>query len=189
LQRGADEKLGSWHSKRDWIRNLGKASSEDFEIAIICTLPIKLAAVSLLFNEFWDEDGAGDPNTYMTGRIGKHNVVLASLIGVGKISAAATAASFRARYASLWLALLVGIYGGVPRADHDEILLGDVVISRTIVPYSFGKKFPDKFMCKDTIKDNLGKPNKDINNLLATFQTKLDLEWLKQRTATFLKQL
>ena len=58
---------------------------EDFEIAIVCALPLEYDAVSLLFDEFWDGEGdqygraAGDVNYYTTGCIGKHNVVLALL--------------------------------------------------------------------------------------------------------------
>lgn len=30
---------------------------EDFEIAIICALPLEYNAVALLFDEFWDRNG------------------------------------------------------------------------------------------------------------------------------------
>ncbi len=58
---------------------------EDFEVAIICALPLEYDAVSFLFDEFWDGDGdpygraTGDRNTYTTGRISSHNVVLTLL--------------------------------------------------------------------------------------------------------------
>lgn len=55
---------------------------------------------------------------------------------MGKSNAAAAAASFRSSYNSVELALLVGVCGGVPRVGgfiEDEILLGDVVISRAVV--------------------------------------------------------
>ena len=80
---------------------------EEFEIALICALPLEYNAVSLLFDEFWDEDGdhfgraAGDPNNYTTGRIGKYNVVLALLPHTGKVNAASTAASVRSSYTGL----------------------------------------------------------------------------------------
>jgi nucleoside phosphorylase len=171
---------------------------EDFEIVVICGLPLELNAVSLLLDELWDEDGddygrsPGDVNHYITGRIGKYNVVLALLSHMGKLHAASAATSIRSSYGSVRLALLVGICGGVPRAangEDDEILLGDVVISRTIVQYDFGRLYPDRFIRKNTLGDNLGKPNKDIRNLLITLETDVGLERLQRRTAYFLKQL
>ncbi|KAK5064345.1 hypothetical protein LTR84_000178 [Exophiala bonariae] len=171
---------------------------QDFEIAIICALPLEYDAVSLLFDEFWDDDGdqygraAGDDNSYTTGRIGKYAVVLALLPHMGKANAAGAAAGLRSSYSSLRLALLVGTCGGVPRVGHgenDEILLGDVVISKTVVQYDFGRKYPDKFVRRNTVKGNLSKPNKDIRNLLVTFETDFGRDWLQEKTTHFLKEL
>ncbi|KAI9867914.1 MAG: hypothetical protein M1813_007736 [Trichoglossum hirsutum] len=170
----------------------------DFEIALICAMPLEYSAVSLLFDEFWDEDGDpygradGDPNNYTTGRIRKYNVVLALLPHIGNIDAASAAASVRSSYTGLRLALLVGICGGVPRkgaGDNDEVLLGDVCISNAVVQWDFGRLYPDKFTRKDTVEDSLGRPNKDIRSLLATLKTDLGLERLQKRTAYHLKEL
>jgi nucleoside phosphorylase len=171
---------------------------EEFEFALICALTLEYNAVSLLFDEFWDEDGdrygraAGDPNTYTTGRIGKYNVVLVLLSHMGKVNAASAAASVRSSYTGLRLALLVGICGGVPKkgeAEDDEVLLGDVIISRTIVQYDLGRRYPHMFARKNTVEDNPGRQNKDIRGLLATLETELGLERLQQRTADHLKIL
>jgi nucleoside phosphorylase len=178
--------------------DLPPSRREDFEIVIICALPLEYNAVSLVFDEFWDEDGdqygraAGDVNSYTTGRIGKYNVVLALLSHMGKANAASAAASARSSYGGVRLALLVGICGGVPRAgngEDDEILLGDIVISKTIVQYDFGRQFPDKFMRKDTVEDILSNPNKDVRNLLVTFETDRGRDRIQERTVYFLKQL
>ncbi|KAK0762493.1 hypothetical protein N5P37_005309, partial [Trichoderma harzianum] len=167
-----------------------------FDIAIICALPLEYDAVSLVFDEFWDEEGdiyrraAGDENTYTTGRIGKFNVVLVLLSSVGKISAASAAASVRWSYPCLRLALLVGICGGLPRAQNgEEILLGDVIISNTIVQYDFGWQYPNEFVHKRTSKDDTSAPNNDIRNLLTSFSTRHRRTQLQRRTATFLRQL
>ncbi|OWT42405.1 kinesin light chain 3 [Pochonia chlamydosporia 170] len=168
---------------------------EDFEIAIICALPLEYNAVALLFDERWDEYGDTfgkahrDPNTYTTGRMGKHNVVLALLSGMGKAKVAAAAASMRSSYGDLELVLLVGICGGVPHHGQGEILLGDVVISKRVVQYDFGRKYPDKFLRKDTIEDNLSKHDKNIRNFLALFDTDNGKETVQERTAHFLSQL
>ncbi|KXX74715.1 Aminodeoxyfutalosine nucleosidase [Madurella mycetomatis] len=168
---------------------------EDFQIAIICALPLEYDAVSLLFDQFWDEDGEqygrapGDTNTYTTGRIGKYDVVLALLPNMGKAAAAAAAASVRSSYPGLKLAFLVGICGGVPGAGADEALLGDVVISKTVVQHDLGRQFPNAFVAKNTVEDNLGRPNKDIRSLIASFETELGRERLQQKAGEYLKGL
>lgn len=167
----------------------------EFEVAILCALPLEYNAVAVLFDEFWDDDGdqygkaAGDPNTYTTGRIGNYNIVMALLPHIGKTNAASAAASMRSSYGGLRLALLVGVCGAIPRSQDSEILLGDVIISKTIIQYDFGRQYPDRFIYKNTTEDNLSRPNKDIRSLLATFETDRGLERLEQRTAYFLKQL
>lgn len=168
---------------------------EDFEIGIICALPLEYNAVSLIFDEFWDEDGdpygraAGDHNNYTTGRIGKYNVVLALLSHMGKTNATSAAHSLRLSYSGLRFVFLVGICGGVPRVGAEEILLGDVVISKTIVQYDFGRRYPDEFLRKDTVEDNVSKPNKEVRNLLVTLETDRGMELLYRRTTRFLKEL
>ncbi|UKZ68423.1 uncharacterized protein TrAtP1_009459 [Trichoderma atroviride] len=171
---------------------------EDFNVAVICAIVTEYNAVCQIFDEFWDEEGdqygraEGDLNTYTTGRIGKHNVVLALLPHIGKSNAAAAAASFRSSYTHVELALLVGVCGGVPRVggyEEDEILLGDVVISRAVVQYDFGRKYPEKFIRKNTFEDNLGKATKNIQSLLKNFETDRGLSLLQSQTAQFLMQL
>ncbi|RSM13510.1 hypothetical protein CDV31_005808 [Fusarium ambrosium] len=168
---------------------------DEFEIAIICALPLEYDAVSYTFDEFWDQDGdqygraRNDPNTYTTGRIGSSNVVLALLSRMGKTSAASAAASISMSYSGLRMALLVGICGAAPRNGENEILLGDVVISSSVIEYDFGRQYPDKFIRKDTLQDSHGRPNKDIRSLLVTLETDRGLDRLEQGTVSFLREL
>jgi nucleoside phosphorylase len=168
---------------------------EDFEVAIICALALEYDAVSYVFDGFWDDDGdeygraQGDPNTYTTGRIGKYNVVLALLPHMGKANAASAAASMRSSYTRLRLVLLVGVCGGVPLDGHSALFLGDVVISQTVLQYDFGRQYPDGFVRKETIHDSLGRPNKDVRNLVAIFQTDRGQDKLQERTAHILQQI
>ncbi|KAM0553254.1 hypothetical protein ACHAPJ_007543 [Fusarium lateritium] len=146
---------------------------KSFRVAIICALPREADAVTLLFDRFWDEErdpygrADGDTNTYITGQIGEHHVVLAVLPNMGTNSAAAATASLRSSYSDLKLAILVGICGGVPRIDNFDAFLGDVIVSKTIVQYDYGRQYPGHFAVKNTIEDSLGRPNKDIRSLLA----------------------
>ncbi|KAI5460988.1 hypothetical protein BGZ63DRAFT_446076 [Mariannaea sp. PMI_226] len=161
---------------------------EDFEIAIICALPLEYDAVSLVLDDVWDEHGG--QNSYKAGRIGRHNVILALLSGIGKASAASTAASIRLSYRCLRLAFLVGICGGVPQTGATEILLGDVVISKGLVQYDFGRQYPQRFECKDGLEDSTSyRPDKDVRNQLRMFETTDGRRWLCKRTGDLLTQL
>ena len=156
------------------------ATRADFEIAVICALPIEADAVDALFDHHWDDDGPpydkarGDPSAYSTGAIGRHNVVLAHMPGMGKASAAAVAANCRASFPNIRLALIVGICGVVPfrpgsgeTAETAETVLGDVIVGDGVVQYDLGRRLPEQFERKDTLLDALGRPNIEIRALLA----------------------
>ncbi|KAL7932103.1 WD40-repeat-containing domain protein [Trichoderma chlorosporum] len=172
------------------------SSRDEFEVALICALPLEYNAVSLLFDEFWDENGdqygkaIGDPNTYTTGRFGNFDVVLVLLPNTGNVSAASATASLRSSYSGLRLVILTGTCGGVPFSGMgDEILLGDVVISRTVIQYDYGRQYPDDFKTRDTTEDILGRPNKDIRGLVAILETELAQVRLQKRAVAFLKHI
>ncbi|KAK4220954.1 kinesin light chain 3, partial [Podospora fimiseda] len=146
----------------------------DFEIAIICALTLEADAVEALFDRHWDDDGPPfdkairDSNTYSTGVIGRHNVVLAYMPTMGKANSAAVAANCRISFPNIKLAVLVGICGVAPFSlDGSEIILGDVILSDGIVQYDFGRQLSDRFVRKDTLLDSLGRPNTEIRSLLA----------------------
>ena len=171
------------------------ARREDFRIAIICALILEYDAISLIFDRFWDEDGdpygkaPGDTNQYTTGRIGKHDVVLVLLPNIGKPSAAGAAASFRSSYTRLELAFLVGVCGGVPYIGRDEVLRGDVVISKMVVQYDLGRQHPHRFETRDTIEESLGRPNKAIRGLITIFETEMGRARLQKKAAEHLQDL
>ncbi|KAH0526240.1 hypothetical protein TsFJ059_009590 [Trichoderma semiorbis] len=172
------------------------ASREDFEIAIVCALPLEYDAVCILIDEFWDEDGdqygkaTRDPNIYTTGRIGKHNIVLVLLPDMGKVGAASAAASLRLSFPELKLLLLTGICGGVPGpGTAKELVLGDVVLSTSVFQYDFGRRHGDKFVPKDTSTDSLGRPSKDIRSLLKICDTNRGRRQLEKQTAFYLEYI
>jgi nucleoside phosphorylase len=116
----------------------------DFEIAIICALPLEASAVGALFDKRWDDqtysEALRDSNAYSTGVIGYHNVVLVHMPNMGKIDAATAAAGLQASFQGIQLALVVGICGGAPFGNRlsEDILLGDVVISKGLIQYDLG---------------------------------------------------
>lgn len=150
------------------------ADRNGFEIAIICALTLEADAVEALFDETCDKFGrvyrkqSGDNNTYITGRIGQHNVVLCYLPGMGIGSVAGAAANLRVSYSHIRLALVVGICGDVPfPSSNTEIILGDVIISDSVSQYDFGRQYPDRFQRKSGVQETLDRPNQEIRSLLA----------------------
>ncbi|KAF6830821.1 pfs domain-containing protein [Colletotrichum plurivorum] len=95
---------------------------DSITVAIVCALRLEADAARALFGEHWDDDVAaslitpGDTNAYSMGRVGRHNVVLIHMAGMGKSSAATAAAYCKTSFPKVALALLVGICGGVPSA-------------------------------------------------------------------------
>ncbi|KAK2684397.1 hypothetical protein QWA68_016789, partial [Fusarium oxysporum] len=145
-----------------------------FELAIICALPLEADAIEALFDYYWDSNGppfgkaAHDTNSYLTGVIGCHNVVLVRMPGIGKAHAAAAASSCRASFPNVKIALVVGVCGVAPfKRNGEEIVLGDVVISEGIIQYDFGRRLPDQFVPKEGLLDSLGRPNQEIRGVLA----------------------
>ncbi|KAK1983101.1 hypothetical protein LZ30DRAFT_624045 [Colletotrichum cereale] len=169
---------------------------EDFQIAVICALPLEYDAVAFAFDEIWEEDGdrtanaPGDSTPYTTGRMGSHNVVLLLLPGMGKTNAAGAAARLQSSYTGIKLAILCGICGGVPfpRKD-DELLLGDVVISKSVLQYDLGRKHPDRFASKDTVEESLGRPSREVRTLVASFETHHGRSRLQHRASQVLEQV
>ncbi|KAL7763046.1 hypothetical protein ACKLNR_006404 [Fusarium oxysporum f. sp. zingiberi] len=98
----------------------------------ICALTTELNAAESLFDEEYDvtldAQAPGDNNRYSFGRMGKHDVVVASLPEYG-IGPAASVATYMLRtFPNIRPRLMVGIGGGAPSPKHD-IRLGDVVVS------------------------------------------------------------
>jgi nucleoside phosphorylase len=117
-------------------------SRQDYTIAWICALPLELAAS----RDVLDEEHArlpnqdGDDNTYVLGRIGRHNVVMASLPGPGRYgtnNAAIVWTNLKRSFSNIRATLVVGIGGGCP--SHADLYLGDVVVGTSVVQYDMGK--------------------------------------------------
>ncbi|KAK1585461.1 uncharacterized protein LY79DRAFT_671056 [Colletotrichum navitas] len=104
------------------------------------------------------------------------------------------AASLRSSFTGLGLAIVTGICGGVPNpGTGDEIILGDVIISRTVVQFDYGRQYPDRFIRRDirrdTLDDNLGRPNRYIRSLLSTFDTDRGRDGLQRGAAQAINRM
>lgn len=80
---------------------------------------------------------------------------------------------------------------GVPRYDQydDEILLGDIVISNSVVQYDLGRSYTDKFVRKDTLDGNLRGEIGYIRSLLRVLETEQGRDVLQLITARSLVKL
>ncbi|KLP03321.1 uncharacterized protein FFB20_02095 [Fusarium fujikuroi] len=158
-------------------------SRADFPLAIICALSFEADAIEAPFDPFdehWDcnvySKVPGDPNPYSTGRIGRHNVVLAYMPEAGKANGAAVATNCRLSFPHVKLAIVVRICGAVPfspgpRDAHHEIILGDVIVSQSVVQYDLGQQYSDSFEYKDANAEALGRPNIEIRSLLSKLKS------------------
>lgn len=167
-----------------------------FEIAIICALTIEADAVETLFDQYWDDEqsfgkATGDPNAYTTGFIGRHNVVLAHMPGMGKANAAVVAAHCQTSYPNIKLALVVGVCGAVPFVGNadTEIILGDIIISNGVIQYDFGRRLPERFVRKNTLLDSLGRPNLEIRALLGKLEGRRSRMMLNKKIVSHLAKL
>ncbi|KAJ4264362.1 hypothetical protein NW762_005560 [Fusarium torreyae] len=166
----------------DNIRLSLPASRADFQLALICTFAFGADAIEALFDDHWDCEtygkAPGDPNTYSTGRIGDHDVVLAYMPGVDKANAAAIASNCCSSFPNIKLAIIVGICGVIPfhPDTYDEIILGDVVVSQGIVQYYLGRDFPDQFEYEHMLKESIGRPNAEMRTLLSKLRSSKALE-------------
>jgi hypothetical protein len=170
-------------------------SREHFKVAIICALVRELDAVSVLLDERYQGSDygkvEGDWNVYRPGRIGHHYVVLFTM-GMGIRNAATAAAHLRTSYTHIEL-VLVGICGGVPflagRGGGTETVLGDVVISDSIVQYNYGRQYPNGFERKSDIRDQLSLPNRPIKTFLADLESHGALDELRSEMRYHLEVL
>lgn len=134
---------------------------EDYTVGWICALSTELAAATAMLDEAHPVPPVQpeDTNSYVCGRIGDHNVVIACLpAGTYGSSAVVTVATGTLRsFPALKFILTVGTGGGAPYygsqlddaygSENEEesvnnirdIRLGDVVISHDVVQYSSGK--------------------------------------------------
>lgn len=166
---------------------------EDFHVAIICAFTVEYEAMTFAFDEIWDVDAnprgnaRGDGIIYKTGRIGSHNVVLLLLSGLGASIAASAVAQLQMTYTEIKMAVVSGTCSGVPNTrSHEEILLGDVVISSRIVRYDLDRQEPYRLIEQDDI---VGRPNNEIRRLIEVLGTRRAATAFKRRTAEILKQI
>lgn len=166
----------------------------DIEIAILCALRIEFDAVEATFDQAWESakygKARGDVNSYSLGRIGEHDVALVLLPGTGKVVSASAASGLRSSFGGIRLGLIVGICGGsASTPDHEEIVLGDIIISSSVVQSDFGRQFSDSLRMKDTTEDKLGRPNSELRAFLGLLSSEKASKDVQDDTSLYLARL
>ncbi|KAJ9325557.1 hypothetical protein DTO027B5_6331 [Paecilomyces variotii] len=109
---------------------------------------------------------------------------------MGSVKASSASQSLKMSFSSIKLALLVGICGAVPfKKDGSEIVLGDVIISETIVELDYGRQYHGSFERKDSLLDVHGRPNEEILGLLQRWKIPAILETLRHGSMGHLRYL
>jgi nucleoside phosphorylase len=120
-----------------------------YTLGWICAVEKELVAATAFLDEKHEdleEQPVNDNNTYILGRIAKHNVVIAALphSQYGLVSAATVARDLARSFPNVRIGIMVGIGGGAPSPKND-IRLGDVVVSSPghgsggVFQYDYGK--------------------------------------------------
>jgi nucleoside phosphorylase len=121
-----------------------------YTVGWICALSTESVAARVFLDDEHDDGpdfvSPNDNNVYTLGRVGKHNVVIATLPDgeYGTAAAATVARDMLHSFPNVRIGLMVGIGGGAPSSKND-IRLGDVVVSAPgnghggVFQYDYGK--------------------------------------------------
>ncbi|KAL4990295.1 purine and uridine phosphorylase [Aspergillus falconensis] len=163
------------------------ASRDLYAVGWIAALPLERAAATAILDERHEkpldfDQPYSDTNSYTWGRIGEHNVVIASLAAgkYGTTSAAATALPMLTSFPQIRFGLLVGIGAGISRPDKgQDIRLGDVAVSQPrgnsggVIQYDLFKAKPGNQ--RDGVAF-LNSPPEVLLHALASIQAEHELE-------------
>ncbi|KKP06492.1 hypothetical protein THAR02_01450 [Trichoderma harzianum] len=142
---------------------LQQKTNAEYTVGWICAVTAEYVAAQVILDEIHEgpeKVSHANQSDYTLGRIGKHNVVIATLpFGeYGTASAAAVAADMSHNFPNVKIRLMVGIGGGAP-SKRNDIRLGDIVVSAPsngksgVLQYDFGK----------TIQDQLFQPTRFLD--------------------------
>ncbi|XHG08763.1 hypothetical protein AWENTII_011856 [Aspergillus wentii] len=138
-----------------------KLTHDAYSVGWVCVRDCEVdAARALLDEEDEPLDGVNDDNSYLVGRIGKHNVVIAFPASSGSHSTIQTVTNMIRTFPKIRFGLMVGVGGGVPNYPRIDIRLGDVVVSEPggthggVLQYDKGKWLEGQF----EITSHLNRP-------------------------------
>ena len=139
------------------------ASRDSYVVGWVCALSVELAAAKAVLDDIHPglplDPNDIDTNTYVLGRVGGHNIVLACAHpGVdGSTSVAAVLKRMLERFKSIRFSVMVGIGGGAP-STKNNIALGDIAVSKPsatrpgLMLYNFPTSSYDQFTTTEAMK-------------------------------------
>lgn len=123
-------------------QKISPACYERYTVAWICALPKEMIAARAVLDDVHEPlpRQKNDTNSYVLGSIGCHNITIACLPTneYGTNNAVNVLTNLTRTFTSIYLSLMVGIGGGVPRENFD-IRLGDIVVGTRVVQHDLGK--------------------------------------------------
>lgn len=109
-------------------------------------MPVELTPALALLKPYTTLHVEDDTNIYLAGKIGDHHVVMVTLDKIGLQGVPFVATKMYGSFRSLKHLLLVGIGGGIPEYNFGEqMVLGDVVVSRRVEHIDCGRRTPSGF--------------------------------------------
>ncbi|PLN84343.1 nucleoside phosphorylase domain-containing protein [Aspergillus taichungensis] len=184
-QMGTDEKslvgLGRTRKERFEQEKKKKLNPDEYTVGWICALSDEVVPAFLLLDEEHERlpGRVNDGNSYYFGRMGEHNVIIATLpMGSYGVTSAATVVSHLVTsFSSIRFCLMVGIGAGIPTLAPD-MRLGDVVVSIPnnqlpgVVEFDMGTELHDSSF---TRKGSLNRPPVFLLTAAATLRTEISL--------------
>ncbi|KAL2829494.1 hypothetical protein BDW59DRAFT_36049 [Aspergillus cavernicola] len=179
------------------MSSITRPSRDQFEIALLCVLRSERDAIQLALDQKYETDGFSyirgprDRNIYTPGRLGHRYVVLVYLPEMGNIGSGAAAANIPASFPGVKLVLVVGVCGANPHArdrDGQEILLGDVIISTSVIKSSLGHQYSDGLALRTT-EDTFRYATPQIKAFLNQLDSIMTVRRLRLKTRTCTEEI
>lgn len=167
---------------------------KDFRIGIVCALPLEANAVTAILDRRLKREerphlAEGDINSYTFGVIDRFKVVIAHLGEMGNVASSRAGQDMSRSFPGVKLCLVVGICGAVPSIKGNEVLLGDVVLSSSVVQYDFGRQFENAFRRKGQVEDTMGRAPPQIRNYFSNLRTNATKQELRSMTHEYLQEV
>jgi nucleoside phosphorylase len=149
---------------------------DDYQVCWICPLPIERTAAEAMLDEEHAPlpNNPDDPNVYTLGRMGVHNIAITGLPSGNSVATAVAATHMKYAFPAMRVVLLVGIGGGVPSLEND-MRLGDIVVSSSVIQVDRGKTVPTSVQEDGfEIKGTLNQPSNQLLNMINALRARHD---------------
>lgn len=148
---------------------------DHYNVAWICALFFELAAARAMLDEVHRAlpTHTDDSNTYVLGKVGGHNVIIACLPDdqYGTNNATNVVTNMRRTFSAIRVGFMIGVGGGVP--GKNELRLGDVVVGTRVMQYDLGKIGQDGKLYRTAVPRI---PHQLLRTAISALRSKHELE-------------